>query len=104
MRSSRLLIGLLVVSVVALVQADFIEELKDLDVLKFRESPRGCPVSGIGGQCPASNPVFYFKCCGDMNASCCFRLQDWLTVLVGIVIALMVIAIIINLIRCICCF
>ncbi|KAI6202699.1 hypothetical protein M3Y94_00471100 [Aphelenchoides besseyi] len=25
-----------------------------------------------------------------MNASCCFRLQDWLTVLVGIVIALMV--------------
>ncbi|KAI6226543.1 hypothetical protein M3Y99_01278700 [Aphelenchoides fujianensis] len=36
--------------------------------------------------------------------SCCFRLQDWLTVLVGIIIAILVIAIIINCIRCLCCW
>ncbi|KAI6177951.1 Protein F52A8 [Aphelenchoides besseyi] len=100
----RLLIGLLIFCAVALVQADFIEELKDLDVLKFRESPRGCPVSGIGGQCPASNPVFYFKCCGDMNASCCFRLQDWAMVLLVVMVGLIVISIFVNLLRCIFCY
>ncbi|KAI6241072.1 hypothetical protein M3Y99_00378800 [Aphelenchoides fujianensis] len=109
MRSSSVFFGLLALAVCTVVladraEADFVEEIRDLDVLRFRESPAGCPVPGIGGQCPASNPIFYFKCCGQHNTSCCFRLQDWLTVLVGIIIAILVIAIIINCIRCLCCW
>ncbi|VDO29431.1 unnamed protein product [Haemonchus placei] len=41
----------------------------------FRSSAGACPLLVVGQVCPQENPLYYFKCCGDLNASCCFRLQ-----------------------------
>uniref|UniRef100_A0AC35G4K9 Uncharacterized protein n=1 Tax=Panagrolaimus sp. PS1159 TaxID=55785 RepID=A0AC35G4K9_9BILA len=47
-------------------------------------------------------PLYYFACCGELNASCCFRLQDWVIALLGILTILVVLSIVINCIRCMC--
>ncbi|KAI6183070.1 Glutathione S-transferase protein [Aphelenchoides bicaudatus] len=107
MRPSVLVICSLVIVFVAFApnaNADLMNEVRELDIFKLRESPGGCPTPGIGGRCPEANPIYFFKCCGYKNESCCFRLQDWLTVLFGVLIILILLAIIINLIRCIFCF
>ncbi|CAD5207001.1 unnamed protein product [Bursaphelenchus okinawaensis] len=84
--------------------ADLIEEIKKMDVTKLQESPLGCPLPVVGGQCPESNPLYYFKCCGEMNSACCFRLQDWAVLLIAIMVVLIILSIFVNLIRCICCY
>ncbi|VDL78956.1 unnamed protein product [Nippostrongylus brasiliensis] len=38
-------------------------------------SAGACPLLVVGSVCPQENPLYYFKCCGDLNSSCCFRLQ-----------------------------
>uniref|UniRef100_A0A1I7WP02 Saposin B-type domain-containing protein n=1 Tax=Heterorhabditis bacteriophora TaxID=37862 RepID=A0A1I7WP02_HETBA len=54
---------------------DLVEMVKNIEVFRIRSSALGCPIAVVGQSCPAENPLYYFKCCGDLNASCCFRLQ-----------------------------
>uniref|UniRef100_A0A158P7G1 SapB_1 domain-containing protein n=1 Tax=Angiostrongylus cantonensis TaxID=6313 RepID=A0A158P7G1_ANGCA len=54
---------------------DLMETFKNIDVFRLRASANACPLLVVGEVCPQENPLYYFKCCGDLNASCCFRLQ-----------------------------
>ncbi|KAK6015409.1 hypothetical protein OSTOST_19166 [Ostertagia ostertagi] len=54
---------------------DLVETFKNIDVFRLRSSAGACPLLVVGQVCPQENPLYYFKCCGDLNASCCFRLQ-----------------------------
>ncbi|KAK5968392.1 hypothetical protein GCK32_005366 [Trichostrongylus colubriformis] len=69
-----------------------------------RSSAGACPLLVVGQVCPQENPLYYFKCCGDLNASCCFRLQDWVLVLLLVLAVSIVLSIIVNIIRCLCCY
>ncbi|RCN44837.1 hypothetical protein ANCCAN_09189, partial [Ancylostoma caninum] len=78
---------ILVLSLIAFLAApcsadeDLLETFKNIDVFKLRSSAGACPLLVVGQVCPQENPLYYFKCCGDLNSSCCFRLQDWVLVL-----------------------
>ncbi|RCN39780.1 hypothetical protein ANCCAN_14302 [Ancylostoma caninum] len=72
---------ILVLSLIAFLAApcsadeDLLETFKNIDVFKLRSSAGACPLLVVGQVCPQENPLYYFKCCGDLNSSCCFRLQ-----------------------------
>ncbi|CAJ0593050.1 unnamed protein product [Cylicocyclus nassatus] len=83
---------------------DLVETFKNIDVFKLRSSAGACPLLVVGQVCPQENPLYYFKCCGDLNASCCFRLQDWVLVLLLVLAISIVLSIIVNFIRCLCCY
>ena len=85
-------------------EKDIVDEIKDMDVFKIKSSSLACPVPIVGQSCPEANPLFYFKCCGELNSSCCFRLQDWLMVLLVVLAVLVVISLVINFIRCLFCY
>ncbi|CAD6196334.1 unnamed protein product [Caenorhabditis auriculariae] len=82
---------------------DLLEYIKSFEPLHIRKSPSGCPLIVIGQQCPEENVFWYFKCCGNIADQCCFRLQDWVTVLLMIFAVLTVLSIIVNCVRCMCC-
>uniref|UniRef100_A0AC35TIT3 Transmembrane protein n=1 Tax=Rhabditophanes sp. KR3021 TaxID=114890 RepID=A0AC35TIT3_9BILA len=84
-------------------ETSLVDEVKSLDPFKIKDSALACPVPVIGQNCPESNVIYHFRCCGSAYNSCCFRLQDWVTVLLLIMAVLTVLAILINIIRCICC-
>lgn len=108
----RPLIPLLVLMVlfclVAPSNADknLLDELRDLDIFQLksalppslysiftiifvfyfiRSGISACPLPVVGERCPPSNSLFYFKCCGELNTSCCVRLQVfvWFFALIG---------------------
>ncbi|KAE9419236.1 hypothetical protein Angca_004836 [Angiostrongylus cantonensis] len=83
---------------------DLMETFKNIDVFRLRASANACPLLVVGEVCPQENPLYYFKCCGDLNASCCFRLQDWVLVLLLILAVSIVLSIIVNFVRCLCCY
>ncbi|KAI6183071.1 hypothetical protein M3Y97_00448900 [Aphelenchoides bicaudatus] len=88
----------------AKADTDIMQEIRSLNVFKLKTSSLACPMIVVGNACPEENPLYYFKCCGEVNTNCCFRLQDWAIVLIGIMILLIIVSIIVNLIRCICCY
>ncbi|KJH51083.1 hypothetical protein DICVIV_02750 [Dictyocaulus viviparus] len=83
---------------------DLVETFKNIDVFRLRSSAAACPLLVVGQVCPEENPLYYFKCCGDLNSSCCFRLQDWVIVLLLILAVSIVLSIVVNFIRCLCCY
>ncbi|CAI4230285.1 unnamed protein product [Auanema sp. JU1783] len=83
---------------------DILSTVRDIEIFKIRKSAMACPILIVGPSCPEENPLYYFKCCGDLNSSCCFRLQDWVMVLVTFLVVCIVLSIIINFIRCLCCY
>ncbi|VDO82483.1 unnamed protein product [Heligmosomoides polygyrus] len=83
---------------------DLVETFKNIDVFRLRSSVGACPLLVVGQVCPQENPLYYFKCCGDLNSSCCFRLQDWVLVLLLVLAVSIVLSIIVNIIRCMCCY
>ncbi|WKX92538.1 hypothetical protein Q1695_010516 [Nippostrongylus brasiliensis] len=83
---------------------DLMETFKNIDVFRLRSSAGACPLLVVGSVCPQENPLYYFKCCGDLNSSCCFRLQDWVLVLLLVLAVSVVLSIIVNIIRCLCCY
>ncbi|KAI1713891.1 protein SUP-1 [Ditylenchus destructor] len=89
---------------VAADEKSFIDEIKDMDIFKIRDGAYACPLPVVGKECPESNALYLFKCCGDLNSSCCFRLQDWAVAIIGIFVILIIAGIFVNLIRCIFCF
>ncbi|CEF66872.1 Protein of unknown function DUF2650 family-containing protein [Strongyloides ratti] len=80
-----------------------IDEVKSLSPMELKDSALGCPIPVVGAACPESNALYYFKCCGKLLDSCCFRLQDWVIVLLLVMAVLTVLAIVFNIIRCIFC-
>ncbi|KAH7721998.1 Protein F52A8.1 [Aphelenchoides avenae] len=84
--------------------ADILDDIKEMEPFRLRESSLACPLPLVGVQCPEANPIFYHKCCGELQGSCCFRLQDWVIVVLGIMTALVILSIFVNLIRCIFCY
>ncbi|TKR63493.1 hypothetical protein L596_027317 [Steinernema carpocapsae] len=82
---------------------DVLEFVKNLDPLKLKSTPLGCPIPIVGKICPAENVFYYFACCRlpEDPSRCCFKPQDW-TIVVGLVIlGLSIIGIVVNLLRCI---
>ncbi|KAI6177945.1 hypothetical protein M3Y98_00447400 [Aphelenchoides besseyi] len=75
---------------VSIADEDIWEEVKQIEVFKLKKSALGCPAIVIGQSCPDENPLYYFKCCGDLNSSCCFRLQDWAMVLLVVMVGYVV--------------
>ncbi|GMT30310.1 hypothetical protein PFISCL1PPCAC_21607, partial [Pristionchus fissidentatus] len=61
----------------AAADTDFVEEIKKIEPFKIQSSSFACPVPIVGQTCPEANPLFYFKCCGELAKDCCFRLQGW---------------------------
>ncbi|PAV67757.1 hypothetical protein WR25_04254 [Diploscapter pachys] len=82
---------------------DFTEWVKSIEIFKLKTSSLGCPLPVVGASCPEETPLYYFKCCGRIADSCCFRLQDWVLVLVCFLVVCIVLSIIVNIIRCLCC-
>ncbi|KAE9554102.1 hypothetical protein FO519_002691 [Halicephalobus sp. NKZ332] len=80
------------------------EEIKNIRISELRKSALACPLPVVGSACPEDTPLYYFKCCGELNSNCCFRLQDWVIVVLGVMTILVILSIIVNLIRCLCCY
>uniref|UniRef100_A0AC34FGM0 Uncharacterized protein n=1 Tax=Panagrolaimus sp. ES5 TaxID=591445 RepID=A0AC34FGM0_9BILA len=78
------------------------EDIKNMRVTEIKRSALACPLPLVGASCSEETPLYYFACCGELNASCCFRLQDWVIALLGILTILVVLSIVINCIRCLC--
>uniref|UniRef100_A0A914IC15 Transmembrane protein n=1 Tax=Globodera rostochiensis TaxID=31243 RepID=A0A914IC15_GLORO len=73
------LIGFVVIfalSVPTNADKNLMDELRDLDVFQLKSGVFACPL-----------PV----CCGDLNASCCVRLQDWAVAVIALLIVLILI-------------
>uniref|UniRef100_A0A0N4Z203 Transmembrane protein n=1 Tax=Parastrongyloides trichosuri TaxID=131310 RepID=A0A0N4Z203_PARTI len=97
------IIAISILATTTKADSSVVDEVKQLDPFQLRDSSLGCPIPVVGASCPESNALYYFKCCGKLLDSCCFRLQDWVTVLLLVMAALTVLAIIINIVRCIFC-
>ncbi|CAJ0575512.1 unnamed protein product, partial [Mesorhabditis spiculigera] len=83
---------------------DLVEQVKNMRPFELKRSALGCPLPVVGASCPEETPFYYFACCGDLAGQCCFRLQEWVMLLLIVLAALVVISIIVNLIRCMCCY
>jgi len=94
---------LLAASGLAFADTSLIDAAKNINIFELRNGVGACPFLIVGHECPSSNSLFYFECCGDALSSCCFKLQDWALCIVIVIIGLTILAMIINLIRCICC-
>uniref|UniRef100_A0A0N5BTK3 Uncharacterized protein n=1 Tax=Strongyloides papillosus TaxID=174720 RepID=A0A0N5BTK3_STREA len=104
--SPYLLFGVITIFLLATetnADSSLVDEVKSLSPLELKDSALGCPIPVVGAVCPESNALYYFKCCGKLLDSCCFRLQDWVIVLLLVMAALTVLAIIFNILRCIFC-
>uniref|UniRef100_A0A914BZ86 Uncharacterized protein n=1 Tax=Acrobeloides nanus TaxID=290746 RepID=A0A914BZ86_9BILA len=84
--------------------ADVIDDVKNLRPFEIKRSMLGCPVPIVGKSCPESSPLYYFGCCGDLDSQCCFRLQDWVWILIIVLILSVVASLIVNFIRCLFCY
>ncbi|KAM3722176.1 Protein SUP-1 [Dirofilaria immitis] len=78
---------------------------RTVDLLErfIRKSSSACPIIIVGEQCPEETILYYFRCCGDLNTSCCFRLQEWVLALLVIMFVLFIASLVINFIRCLFC-
>ncbi|KHN80647.1 hypothetical protein Tcan_09903 [Toxocara canis] len=88
----------------SMTNADIIDDIKEIRVFELKKSSLACPIIVVGEQCPEETPLYYFKCCGDLNGSCCFRLQEWVIVLLIIMGVLIAISFVVNFIRCLFCY
>uniref|UniRef100_A0A915DJZ2 Uncharacterized protein n=1 Tax=Ditylenchus dipsaci TaxID=166011 RepID=A0A915DJZ2_9BILA len=106
MMLSSVLLLLVVSSIPSTVSAEksFLDEIRDMEILKIRDGSSACPLPIVGQQCPESNALYLFKCCGDVNANCCFRLQDWAVAIIALFVIMIVVGIFVNLFRCIFCY
>uniref|UniRef100_A0AC34QPK6 Uncharacterized protein n=1 Tax=Panagrolaimus sp. JU765 TaxID=591449 RepID=A0AC34QPK6_9BILA len=80
------------------------DDVKSMRVTELRKSALACPLPVVGSSCPEDTPLYYFACCGELNSSCCFRLQDWVIAVLAIMTILVILSIVVNLIRCLCCY
>ncbi|CAI5438223.1 unnamed protein product [Caenorhabditis angaria] len=97
-------IGLLICApTVAADGDDLLDYIKSIEPLTIKRSALACPAPIVGSTCPEENAVWYFKCCGSLASDCCFRLQDWVTVLLLVLAIFTILSIIVNVIRCVCC-
>ncbi|EFO16029.2 hypothetical protein LOAG_12479 [Loa loa] len=62
--------------VTAVTYLDDWDESNGISIFELRKSSLACPIIVVGEQCPDETPLYYYRCCGDLNSSCCFRLQD----------------------------
>ncbi|VDD95536.1 unnamed protein product [Enterobius vermicularis] len=85
-------------------ESDMFEEIREIQVFQLRKSSAGCPVVLMGESCPEETPLYYYKCCGQLNTSCCFRLQDWVIVLLIILAVCIILSIVVNFLRCLFCY
>ncbi|EJW85090.1 hypothetical protein WUBG_03998 [Wuchereria bancrofti] len=72
-------------------------------MFELKKSSLACPIIVVGEQCPEETPLYYYRCCGDLNSSCCFRLQEWVIVLLVIMGVLIIGSLIVNFIRYLFC-
>ncbi|KAM3725068.1 Protein SUP-1 [Dirofilaria immitis] len=56
-----------------------------------------------GAICPEGSAFHYYDCCGTLYNECCFHLQTWLVVVLGIVAVIIVASIALSVIKCIFC-
>uniref|UniRef100_A0A0R3RKR8 WAP domain-containing protein n=1 Tax=Elaeophora elaphi TaxID=1147741 RepID=A0A0R3RKR8_9BILA len=61
--------------VTAVTYIDDTDENKGIKLFELKKSSLACPIIVVGEQCPDETPLYYYRCCGDLNSSCCFRLQ-----------------------------
>uniref|UniRef100_A0A7E4UXT1 Uncharacterized protein n=1 Tax=Panagrellus redivivus TaxID=6233 RepID=A0A7E4UXT1_PANRE len=80
------------------------EDIKNMRVTEIKRSALACPLPLVGVACAEETPLYHFQCCGELNGSCCFRLQDWVIAVLAIMTILVILSIFVNLIRCLCCY
>uniref|UniRef100_A0A0M3HRI7 Uncharacterized protein n=1 Tax=Ascaris lumbricoides TaxID=6252 RepID=A0A0M3HRI7_ASCLU len=74
------------------------------EVISINEGHQWCPTKIIRTtECPASNFLYYFECCGAINTECCFHLQIWVLIMLVILAVLSIISLVVALVRFICC-
>uniref|UniRef100_A0A0N5ASA0 Uncharacterized protein n=1 Tax=Syphacia muris TaxID=451379 RepID=A0A0N5ASA0_9BILA len=96
---------MIVLSIVAMAssEGELLEAIKDLRPLDLKTSAMGCPLIVVGELCPTENIFYYYTCCGTLNSTCCFRVQDWVLVLILFLGACIIFGIVLSLVRCMCC-
>ncbi|MFH4975195.1 hypothetical protein AB6A40_001904 [Gnathostoma spinigerum] len=102
-RMALLFSVLFVCNRIQLTQADVREDIEEMNIFELKRSSLACPIVVVGESCPQETPLYYFRCCGDFNGSCCFRLQEWVIVLLAIMGVLILISFVVNFIRCLFC-
>ncbi|KAK6105816.1 hypothetical protein QQG55_21775 [Brugia pahangi] len=93
----------LVSVVTAVTYIDDSDENNGIRMFELKKSSLACPIIVVGEQCPEETPLYYYRCCGDLNSSCCFRLQEWVIVLLVIMGVLIIGSLIVNFIRYLFC-
>ncbi|VDD93997.1 unnamed protein product [Enterobius vermicularis] len=70
----------------------------------IEEGSQYCPTYVPGAQkCPPSNIFYQYQCCGTLNKDCCFKLQMWVYIVLGVIAFLILLSLAISLIRCLFC-
>ncbi|VDK70560.1 unnamed protein product [Litomosoides sigmodontis] len=87
----------------AVTYIDDSDDNEGMRMFELKKSSFACPIAVVGEQCPDETPLYYYRCCGDLNNSCCFRLQEWVIVMFVIVGVLIVASLFVNFIRFLFC-
>uniref|UniRef100_A0A8R1TLL6 Uncharacterized protein n=1 Tax=Onchocerca volvulus TaxID=6282 RepID=A0A8R1TLL6_ONCVO len=83
--------------------SDDSDESKSIKIFELKKSSLACPIIVVGEQCPEETILYYFRCCGDLNTSCCFRLQEWVIAVLVLTVILFIASMVVNFIRCLFC-
>lgn len=103
--SNVLLSVVLVAAFVSLVSADTESDVKNTldDAGKIRGSTLACGFPPT--TCSDGSFIHYYKCCGGVAdlSDCCFRLQTWAYIVLGIIAIIVIASVILAIVRCVCC-
>ncbi|KAI1699184.1 protein SUP-1 [Ditylenchus destructor] len=72
------------------------------DINNFLSTRSGSKVC-LGDICNDSSAFHYYECCGKLFNECCFRLQNWVWIVIVVFGILLLLSFIGSLIKCICC-
>jgi len=84
-----------------LIDADVQQTVNDVTTTK--DGAVWCPVPLIGTSCPSSSVFHYYHCCGDFLKDCCFNLQVWVIVVLGVIAFIIIAGFVISIVRFVFC-
>uniref|UniRef100_A0A915CX37 Uncharacterized protein n=1 Tax=Ditylenchus dipsaci TaxID=166011 RepID=A0A915CX37_9BILA len=72
------------------------------DVNNFLSNKAGSKVC-LGDICNDSSAFHFYECCGKLYNECCFRLQNWVWIVLIVIGICFLFGFVGSLIKCICC-
>ncbi|CAI2349174.1 unnamed protein product [Caenorhabditis sp. 36 PRJEB53466] len=67
------------------------------------EGQKFCPGPGKNGtDCGEGSFAHYYDCCGNNNAECCFALQMWVYIVLGVIVLISIISTVVGIVCCCC--